>query len=994
MHCPRIFVGLGLQTLYNDGCQLFNRQPEIGTITVASNPVPSESVDPNCVGLVAQEVSRDVLLEKYARNGESDIDAIRHRVARALAAPEQNPAHWQALFHEAQVDGFIPGGRINSAAGTDLQATLINCFVQPVGDSISQPLDNKPGIYVALQQAAETMRRGGGVGYDFSKIRPSGSFVTSTQSDASGPISYMRVFDQSCSTVESAGSRRGAQMGVLRIDHPDVLSFVHAKSDGSLANFNMSVGVTDAFMKALQADADWSLVHAAAPGSRFPEAVQRTDGMWIYRTVRARDLWAQIMQSTYNHAEPGILFLDRINTDNNLHYIEQIESTNPCGEQPLPDYGCCDLGSINLAGFVSKVFTAEAVFDFDRFATTVQRAVRMLDNVLDVTVWPLAEQRREAMAKRRIGLGFTGLGDALLMLNLAYNSEAGRETAISIARVMRDAAYRASIDLAREKGSFELFDADQYLDGASFASRLPADIKALIRQHGIRNSHLLSIAPTGTISLAFADNASNGIEPPFSWWYTRRKRQPDNSIREYRVEDHAYRVFRALFGNDAPLPATFVTALEMSATDHLEMVAAVAPYIDTAISKTVNIPEDYPFEDFKDLYFDAWQRGLKGIATYRPNAVTGAVLVAGEPAGSNAALANAREEAVAADLRLQVNVPMKPVMGSLKWPDRPILGAGADGWVSEYIEHPTLGSFAVFVSHLVNGRVTPFEVWVNGSEQPRALGALAKTLSVDMRSQDRAWLRRKLGSLMKLRGDDYFDMPFPPTGELRRMPSLVAGFASLLKWRVEQLGAWDDDDKSNPLTESLMFQREPKTGTDGTMSWTVDVRNEATGDDFVLGLKELDMTADAQGPAMRRPYSMWLAGDYPRVLDGVCKVLSIDMQVVDPAWIGLKLRKLRNFGEPLGDFLARVPGSDKMRNWPSTVAYVAALILHRYQVLNILDADGSPLNAMGVMQIPLFDQAESTMLKGRRCPECGNPALIRKDGCEYCTACGHIGACG
>lgn len=581
--------------------------------------------------LNTQPISQDVLAEKYLAAGEQTAEDLFRRVSKALADQEKPElrAEWAEKFFQNMQAGAIGAGRIMAAAGLDTKATLINCFVQPVADATNGFDEHgNPGIYTALSQAAETMRRGGGVGYDFSNLRPKGAKVKGTNSFASGPCSFIDVFDASCTTVESAGARRGAQMGVMRIDHPDVLDFITAKRQkGRWNNFNVSVGVTSAFMQAVESDAQWELVHIATPSDNQIEegAHQREDGKWVYRTVAARELWDTIMKSAYDFAEPGILFIDNINTDNNLYYAETIAATNPCGEQPLPPYGCCDLGPIILTKFVRDAFTENAHFDFEAFRAAVSIQVRMLDNVLDATVWPLPEQHKESQQKRRIGVGFTGLGDALIMLGLKYNSEAGVAQGEEIARNMRDAAYLASVELAKEKGAFPLFDADKYLQ-SGFTQRLPEEIRAAIRKHGIRNSHLLSIAPTGTVSLAFADNASNGIEPPFSWTYQRKKRTADGGNAFYTVEDHAYRLYKAKFGANAELPDYFVSALEMTAAEHVAMMRAVQPYIDTAISKTVNIPADYPFEDFKNLYMESWKAGLKGCATYRPNDTLGAVL--------------------------------------------------------------------------------------------------------------------------------------------------------------------------------------------------------------------------------------------------------------------------------------------------------------------------------------------------------------------------------
>ncbi|WP_096087818.1 adenosylcobalamin-dependent ribonucleoside-diphosphate reductase [Agaribacterium haliotis] len=963
-----------------------------------------------------QEVSLDVLREKYAKGEEQKLDgaamvaAIRQRVAKALAEQEKHSKKLAPQFLKTLQEGFIPGGRINSAAGTGIKnVTLINCFVQPVGDSISSTEGGKAGIYHALREAAETMRRGGGVGYDFSSIRPEGALVLGTASSASGPVSYMHVFDQSCSTVESAGSRRGAQMGVLRCDHPDILKFISAKKEaGRLNNFNISVGISDEFMRCMLDNNSFELVHKSEPNAQVKAggAYQRDDGLWVYEKINPAAVWDVIMENTYNAAEPGVLFLDRINQENNLHYCERIEATNPCGEIPIPDYGCCCLGSINLTKFVNNAFSAEASFDYELFCQNTATAVRMLDNVLDATAWPLPEQAKEAADKRRIGLGFTGLGDALIMLNLRYDSEAGREWAGDLTRRMRDAAYLASVDLAREKAPFPKFVADKYL-ASGMAKRLPENIRALIRKYGIRNSHLLSIAPTGTISLAFGDNCSNGLEPAFSWFYKRLKREADGSKTEYQVEDHAYRVYRELGGDLDKLPEAFVSALEISANDHMLMQAAIQPYICASISKTVNVPADYPFADFKALYLNSWKHGLKGITTYRPNDVLGSVLAVDNVDSADSSGQDLDQSEPDRKLRLAETPDIS--LATLRWAHRPAIAAGTPSmtYVIDNAEH----RFAVFVSHMENGRAHPFEVWVNGDNLPRGMAALAKNLSMDMRSEDREWLKIKLDSLSRTPTIP-FEMTMP-NGNKTLVAGSVSALASLVKHRCEELGAFDtgvSDARANdaaepentssktgsatPLVDAMFSRKEPKSGVDGTLSWTVDVYNPATGDDFAMFVKECVMPDGSH-----RPYSVWLSGVYPLELNGLTKSLSLDMRVIDPAWIGKKLRGLKDLAEAQGDFLARVPNSEKQAVQPSTVAYIARLLIHRYSMHGILDKQGYPVNGLGLFNLdaPRSYGAENIAnltVAGKICKECQQAAVIKRDGCDFCTACGHIGACG
>jgi ribonucleoside-diphosphate reductase alpha chain len=551
----------------------------------------------------SMDISRHIWETRYRAVGETDIHASWRRVVRAIAQAEANDRDsWAERFYALlEHFRFLPGGRILAGAGTGHRVTLFNCFV------MGEIADDLEHIFEALKEGALTMQHGGGVGYDFSTLRPAGTVAQATGSIASGPVSFMHIWDAMCATMLSTGARRGAMMATLACDHPDIETFVDAKRDPAvLRHFNLSVLVSDAFMAAVADDRDWPLVFAGA----------------VLRTVKARALWRRILRAAYDTAEPGVLFIDTINRENTLAHLEKLTATNPCGEIPLPPYGACDLGSLNLATFVTSPYAADARLDLDALAAAATLAVRFLDNVIDVSRYPLPAQTAEAQHKRRVGLGITGLADALVLLGLRYDSEAARTLAAQAMRTLRDAAYRASIDLAREKGPFPAFAAQPFL-ASGFAVRLPPDIRDAIAAHGIRNSHLLAIAPAGTISL-LANNCSSGIEPIFAAEAERRMLEADGVYRSHRVVDHALQQWRQQ--GRSGIPPAWVEARQIDPLAHLYMQAALQPFVDNAISKTINVAADMPFERFQDLYRQAHALGLKGCTVFRPNPVTGAIL--------------------------------------------------------------------------------------------------------------------------------------------------------------------------------------------------------------------------------------------------------------------------------------------------------------------------------------------------------------------------------
>src|SRR3954453_10878604 len=564
---------------------------------------------------VVASISQQIWDMKYRLKGPANgpiagepidktIEDTWRRVATAAAAPEKDPQLWADRFYAAMSDfRFLPAGRVIAGAGAGRQVTLFNCFV------MGEIPDDMGGIFAHLREAALTMQQGGGIGYDFSTLRPKGTIVKGVGADASGPLSFMDVWDAMCRTIMSAGYRRGAMMATLACDHPDIEAFIEAKREpGRLRMFNLSVLVTDAFMQAVEEDAPWEL--------HF--------GGTVAKVLPARELWDKIIRATYAYAEPGVIFIDRINRRNNLWYCEDIRATNPCGEQPLPPYGACLLGSLNLARFVKEPFTPQARLDTKALARLVPDVVRMMDNIIDISRFPLPAQKDEAEQKRRIGLGVTGLADALILCGLRYGSPEAVAAVEEWLGAIQRAAYFASAELAAEKGAFPLYDRDKYLAGATVAG-LDADVREAIGKHGIRNALLTSVAPTGTISL-FADNVSSGLEPVFIFRYTRNVLMPDGTRREEEVTDYAYRLFRRLKGEPAPLPDCFVDAQTLAPEDHVVMQAAVQRHIDSSISKTINVPADIPFDDFKHIYARAYELDCRGCTTYRRNEVTGGVL--------------------------------------------------------------------------------------------------------------------------------------------------------------------------------------------------------------------------------------------------------------------------------------------------------------------------------------------------------------------------------
>ncbi len=681
---------------------------------------------------------------------DSSIEDTWMRIAKTLASVEKDTEYWTPRFYEALSEfKFLPAGRIIAGAGTERSVTLFNCFV--MGDIP----DDMSGIFTAVKEAALTLQQGGGIGYNFSTLRPQGAPVVGVGADASGPLSFMDVWDSMCRTIMSAGSRRGAMMATLRCDHPDIEAFVEAKSDPSrLRMFNLSVLVTDKFMEAVSEEKNWDL---------------KFEGT-VFKTVSAANLWNKIMKSTYDFAEPGVIFIDRINQQNNLAYCEEISATNPCGEQPLPPYGACLLGSINLTKLVKQPFERGASIDLKTLGDLTSLAVRMLDNVIDISKFPIDQQRNEAISKRRIGLGITGLADALIMCGVKYGSKEAVNLTKTWLSVLRDSAYKCSIDLAKEKGPFPLFNKRRFLESHN-VKKLPKELKDGIKGFGIRNALLTSIAPTGTISL-LADNISSGLEPVFAFKYNRKVLQPDGSNITEQVNDYAYGLFERLRSKNTSITEAFVDAQMLQPNDHLVMQATVQEYIDSSISKTINCPEDISFETFKEVYKSAYDLGCKGCTTYRPNDVTGSVLYLDENEKKDVREGttkrkNGKQNGVIDSILTPIKRPerLDGKTYKIKWPE------------SDHAIYITMNDI------IQDGERRPFEIFINSKNMEHFAWTVALTRMISAvfrRGGDVSFVVEELKAVFDPRGGAWM--------ERRYIPSLLAAIGEVIEKHMIEIG--------------------------------------------------------------------------------------------------------------------------------------------------------------------------------------------------------------
>ena len=746
--------------------------------------------DPFSISPISEHVWQQKYRLKSADGAPVDLtlEDTWRRVARTAASVEKGDAktreRWAERYFEALSDfGFLPAGRIIAGAGSGRQVTLFNCFV------MGRIEDDLGAIFESVKEAALTMQQGGGIGHDFSTLRPKGALVKSIGADASGPVSFMDVWDAMCRTIMSAGARRGAMMATLRCDHPDIEEFVSAKADPArLRNFNLSVLVTDAFIGAVRADQPWDLVFNGR----------------VYRTIRARELWERIMRATYDYAEPGVIFIDRVNGANNLGYCEEIFATNPCGEQPLPPYGACLLGSINLARHIDRPFEAGADIDLARLEERVRIAVRLLDAIIDVSNYPLEAQRQEAMAKRRIGLGVTGLADALIFAGARYGSSRALSLAETWMAHVQRAAYQASAELAAEKGAFPLYDAERFLARPGVA-RLAGEVRKTIADNGIRNGCLTSIAPTGTISL-LAGNVSSGVEPVFDFLYKRRVLERDGSHREMMVEDYAHAVFRSRFGNSVPLPDSFVTTADLPPSAHLEMQAALQRHVDSSISKTINCPAGMTFEAFQDVYLEAYDLGLKGCTTFRPNPVTGSVLssrsVTEEATDAGPPKETVKKSDKPVEAALQRLPPQRSSDDGVVYMAKPLEREPALAGFTYKLKWPD-SDHAIYIT--INdiehdGRRRPFEIFINTRNLEHYAWTVALTRMISAvfrRGGDVSFVVEELKAVFDPQGGQWMNG--------RYVPSLLAAIGGVIETHMLRTGFLQAGEQSAPVLDVKQF---------------------------------------------------------------------------------------------------------------------------------------------------------------------------------------------